>query len=70
MSEGDNDDCIVIRCGGCHRVIYAAVNDKRVLDNAQLKDIGAMVQRGHSSFHMTAAAVRKAAFGCKCEEAK
>lgn len=65
----DNDaDCIVIRCSGCKRVIYAAVNKPRVMTSDAFKEIGEIVSNGHNVEHMTAEDVRKADWRCECEQ--
>lgn len=65
--ERDKHDCIVARCGGCKRVVYAAVNEPHVVDTDQIREMGEMVRDGCTIEHMTAEEVRKSAFGCKCD---
>ena len=65
--DSEDSDCVVARCGGCKRVVYAAVNIPRVMDAEQYKEIGKMVADGCTIEHMTSEAVRKSDFGCKCE---
>ena len=60
-------DCVIVRCGGCQRVVYAGVNIPRVMDTEQYKEIGKMVAKGCTVEHMTAEQVRKSDFGCKCD---
>lgn len=69
-SEHDRDkhDCVILRCGGCNRVVYAGINEPRVMDTEQYKEIGKMVAQGCTVEHMTTAEVRKSDFGCKCDE--
>jgi hypothetical protein len=61
----DNADCIVVRCACCQRVIYAAVNEPRVIDFRARNEIGEMVAEGCTVEHMPAEKVREQMFGCK-----
>lgn len=67
MSESKRD-CIVVRTACCKRLIYAAVNEPRVMQEDRVREIGQMVIEGCAVEHMTAEDVRKADFGCKCNE--
>lgn len=67
MSE-ETIDSIVCRCGGCKRVVYAAVNKPHVLDADQILDIGKIIKDGGTVEHMSVENVRKSDFGCKCDE--
>jgi len=61
------EDCIAIRCKGCHRLKYAVVNEARVMTSERFKEIGEFVSKGDTVEHMTPERVRKSAFGCKCK---
>lgn len=67
MSTDEAKDCIVILCGGCRRVVYAAVNDPRVMDTAAIRSMGEIVRDGGIVEHMTAPQVRTSEFGCTCK---
>jgi hypothetical protein len=69
MSKEDEDsaDCIVVRTQCCKRIVFAGVNEPHVMDTENFREIGKMVAKGCTVEHLTAAEVRKAKFGCKCE---
>jgi hypothetical protein len=72
MSENQNsdlDDCVIARCGGCNRVIFAAVNTPTVMDKEQHQELARLILfRGCAVEHITVAEVQKQQFGCKCEK--
>lgn len=69
-NQDDNQDCVVVRCGGCKRVVYVAVNISRVMDAEQYVEIGRMAARGCAIEHATVTEVRKLKFGCHCRPNK
>jgi len=66
--NNDNADCIIARAPCCKRLVYASVNEGRVLGIKEKREIVDMVIRGYTIEHMPAAEVRKADWGCKCKE--
>lgn len=69
MITTDTKDCVIVRCGGCKRIVYAAVNDIKYLDRDEQKAIGAMAASGCSVEHMTVEQVRQSKeFGCRCHK--
>lgn len=67
MKEDEKTDCIVGRCGGCKRVVYAAANEPQVMaDKNHIVALHEIIKGGGSVEHMPVFDVRKSDFGCKC----
>lgn len=65
--DQDKTDCVIARCGGCKRVVYAAVNEPQVIASAgHIKEIYELVRKGCTVEHMPVFNVRKSDFGCRC----
>ena len=67
MNGEDGADCVVARCLDCECLVFAAVNEPRVMDHETFKEIGQLAARGYRIKHMTVVEVRKSKFGCKCK---
>lgn len=67
MKTEAEKDCVVVRCGGCKRLVIATVNDPRTLDTKMFTEIADAVRDGCTVEHVTTEEVRKAKFGCKCK---
>lgn len=59
-------DYVVVRCGSCKHIVYAAHNTPTVLDTETFKEIGKMLAEGCTSEHLSVIEVRKQEWGCKC----
>lgn len=64
----DTDDNVVARKPCCNRVVFVAANLPEVMDREMYKEIGKLVKAGCTIEHMSTEDVRKAKFGCKCDE--
>jgi hypothetical protein len=65
MSE--EKDTIIARTPCCNRIVFAAMNDPKVLDTAMMKEIGELVSDGCMIEHVNVEIVRISKFGCKCK---
>ena len=56
------DKCLIARCKVCNRVIFAAVNELRVIEDAQ-EEIIELIYEGYDLVHVSHDDVRSN-FGC------
>jgi len=68
MNSEESQDCIVAIKPCCNRVIFAAVNTPKVMDAEIRKDLAELVVIGCKIEHWPAESVRKANWGCKCND--
>lgn len=62
-------ECIMIKCGGCRRVVFAAVKQPGVIDRDTKREIADMVANGCTVEHVPAEVVRAEEWRCNCEGA-
>ena len=62
-------ECIMIKCGGCQRVVFAAVKQPGVIDSKTKREIADMVANGCTVEHVPAEVVRAEEWMCACDDA-
>lgn len=67
QTQDDQDDSIVALCPKCNRVVFWALNDPRLINQAE---IGRMALAGRIIKHMTVAESRQQDFACHCRKEK